>query len=100
MQLTPEQINEFMAKAVLDSQLGDAVKAAASRVMKDLSATYNNPFDEVIKRHVVQMIDAEVVTTYKPLLEAGIKDAMARHMTDEVVEKIITAAMERLRSRY
>lgn len=46
------------------------------------------------------MIDAEVLTTYKPVLEAGIKDAMARHMTEEVVEKIIKSAMERLQGRY
>lgn len=75
MQLTPEQINEFLAKAVLESQIGDAVKASVARVMADLSKSYNNPFDEVIKRHVVQMID-------------------------EVVEKIIKSAMERLQSRY
>lgn len=100
MQLTPEQINEFVAKAVLESQIGDAVKASVARVMEDLRKSYNNPFDEVIKRHVVQMIDAEVLTVYKPMLEAGIKEAMARHMTDETVEKIINAAMERLRSRY
>ncbi len=100
MQLTPEQINEFVAKAVLESQIGDAVKASVARLMADLSKSFNNPFDEVIKRHVVQMIDAEVLTTYKPILEAGIKDAMARHMTDEVVERIIKSAMERLQSRY
>lgn len=100
MQLTPEQINEFIAKAVLESQIGEAVKASVARAMEDLRKSYNNPFDEVIKRHIVQMIDAEVLTVYKPMLEAGIKEAMARHMTDEVVTKIIDAAMERLRSRY
>ena len=100
MQLTPEQINEFVANAVLESQIGEAVKASVARVMEDIHKSYNNPFDEVIKRHVVQMIDAEVLTVYKPMLEAGIKDAMAWHMTEETVEKIITVAMERLRSRY
>ena len=100
MQLTPEQINEFVAKAVLESQIGAAVTASVARVMEDLRKSYNNPFDEVIKHHVAQMIDAEVLTVYRPVLEAGIKDAMARHMTDEVVEKIINSAMERLRSRY
>ena len=100
MQLTPEQINEFVANAVLQSQLGEAVKASVARVMEDLRKSYNNPFDEVINRHVMQMIDAEVLTAYKPTLETGIKDALARHMTDEVVEKIIRSAMERLSSRY
>jgi uncharacterized membrane-anchored protein YjiN (DUF445 family) len=100
MQLTPEQVNEFIAKAVLDSQIGEAVQGAVKRVMEDLRKNYNNPFDEVVKRHISQLIDKEVMTTYKPTLEAGIKAAMAEHMTGEVVEKIISSAMERLKSRY
>lgn len=100
MQLTPEQINEFVAKAVLESQIGDAVKQSVERVMKDLRQSYNNPFDDVIKRHVVQIIDDEVKRVYRPLLEEGIKAAMAQWATEEVLTKIIDSATERLRSRY
>lgn len=100
MQLTPEQVNEFVAKAVLESQIGEAVQAAVNRVMEDLKKSYNNPFDAVIKQHINAVIDKEVLSTYRPILEAGIKEAMKNHMTDEVVEKIISAALEKLRSRY
>jgi uncharacterized membrane-anchored protein YjiN (DUF445 family) len=97
MQLSPEQINEFLAKAVLESQIGDAVKASIKRVTDELSKSYNNPFDEVIKRHVNNLIDAELLATYRPTLEAGIQKAMASYMTEDVMDKIVTAALEKLR---
>jgi 3-methyladenine DNA glycosylase AlkC len=101
MQLTPEQINTFIADAVLQSQIGEAVKQSVARSVSELSKTYNNPFDEVIKRHVTQLIDAEVMTTYRPVLEAGIKDALARYMTDDVLTTIVETALTKLRnSRY
>lgn len=100
MELTPEQINDFVAKAVLESQIGQAVKDSIARVMKDLTKTYDNPFDVVIKRHIQELIDKEVIATYYPILEAGIKDALAKYMIDEIVNGIIKAGMEKLRSRY
>lgn len=100
MKLTPQQINEFIAKSVMDSQIGEIVNGAVQRSIAELSKSYNNPFDDVIKRFVRELIEKEVLATYAPLLEAGIKDAMAKHMTDEVMQSIIKAALAKLESRY
>lgn len=100
MELTPEQINDFISKAILESQIGKAVQDSVARVVAELSKSYNNPFDAVIKSQVSKLIETEVITTYKPLLEAGIKEAMAEHMTGDVVQKIINSAMEKMNSRY
>ena len=79
---------------------GEQQRASIARAMEDMRKSYGNPFDEVIKRHVAQMIDAEILAVYRPVLEAGIKEALARHMTDEVVEKIISTSLQRLIGRY
>jgi uncharacterized membrane-anchored protein YjiN (DUF445 family) len=100
MELTPQQINEFIAKTVMDSQIGEVVKGAVQRSIAELSKSYNNPFDDVVKRYVRELIEKEVLATYAPLLETGIKDAMAKHMTDEVMQSIIKAALAKLESRY
>lgn len=97
MQLTPEQINEFIANAVLESQLGEAVKASVARVMDDMRRSFSNPFDEVIKRHVAKVVEELVSTQYRTVLEEGIKTRLAEAMTDEVFEKIIEAAIERFK---
>lgn len=96
MQLTPEQINDFLAKAILESQIGDVVKGAVERSVADLSKSYNNPFDAVIKREIERIIAAQVQSTYKPILEGGIQSAMAKCLTEDVITNIINAATEKL----
>ena len=100
MELTPEQVNSFIANAILESQIGAVVKEAVDRSITDLSRSYNNPFDQVIKNEVASLIQKEVAEQYRPQLEAGIKAAIAKHMTDEVVSKIINAAIEKLGRTY
>ena len=99
MQLTPEQINEFVAKAVLESQIGNAVKDSVARVMKDLQAAYNNPFDQVIKQHVLAIIETQLRETYKEQIQAQIRDALAKAVTDDFVQKLVQVAIDRV-SRY
>jgi hypothetical protein len=100
MQLSAEQVNQFLADAVLKSTIGDAVKAAVEKSIKDLSATYQNPFEQVIKNHVVQLIDKEVTERYRPRLEGEIRSAMAKVVTEETMAAIIKAATERLGRVY
>lgn len=100
MELTPQQINDFIAKAVLDSAIGEAVKAAVDKVLSDLQKSYNNPFETVIKSHVTSMIDKVLATQFAPQIEAGVKAALDKSLTDEVLKSITAAAIERLRRNY
>jgi hypothetical protein len=100
MMLTPEQVNEFVAKAVMDSEIGLAVQESVKRVMADLRKSYDNPFDAVIKRHVIDAIDKELVTNYGDDIRQGVQKALKSYISEEIIEKIVTAATEKLRSRY
>lgn len=100
MQLSPEQINEFLSKAILESQIGEAVQQSITRVMEELKRTYNNPFDDVIKKHINQIIDSELLTTHRAALQDGIRTRLEQYLTDEIIQKIMDAAMERLRRNY
>lgn len=96
MQLTPEQINDFLAKSVLESQIGAAVQASVKRAVESLSKTYNNPFDAVIRAAVVDLIRNEVNTTHRALLEATVKEKLQEALPQEVVSKLVEAAFEKL----
>jgi uncharacterized membrane protein YheB (UPF0754 family) len=100
MQLTPEQVNEFISKAILESQIGEAVKASVERVMADLKKSYQNPFDDVIKRHVNQAIEQLIVAEYAPVISERVKSALAEQMTDDMVGKIISHAVEKMQRGY
>lgn len=100
MELTAEQINDFLSKAILESQIGEAVKASVARVLADLNKTYQNPFDGVIQRHVMDLIDKELREHYAPLVEERVKESLSKSLTDEVIQKIVDAGLDRLRKGY
>jgi pantothenate kinase-related protein Tda10 len=100
MELTPEQVNSFIANAILESQIGAVVKAAVDRSVAKLSQSYDNPFDQVIKNEVASLIQKEVAEKYRPQLEASIKAAIEKHMTNEVIQNIINAAIDKLGRTY
>lgn len=100
MELTGDQVNKFLSDAILKSQIGEVVKKAVEKSIADLSKSYENPFDAVVKREVLNLIEKEVHSQYKPLLEERIKAAMKHWATNEVLDKIVEAATERLKSRY
>jgi predicted transcriptional regulator len=100
MELTAEQVNSFIANAILESQIGAVVKGAVDRSIADLSKNYQNPFDQVIKNEVASLIQKEVAEKYRPQLEAGIKASIEKHMTDEVIQKIISTAIDKLGRGY
>lgn len=100
MELTAEQINDFIGKAVLESQIGKAVQESVTKVVASLSKSYDNPFDRVIGNQVAVLIEEQVRTTYRPILEERIKASMQQLMTDEIVEKLIEAAFKKLTSSY
>jgi uncharacterized membrane-anchored protein YjiN (DUF445 family) len=96
MQLTPEQINEFIAKAVLESQIGNAVKESVARVMSQLQSSYNNPFDQVIKHHVSAIIETQLRETYKEQIQAKVQEGLAKAMTEEFVQRLVQATLDRM----
>lgn len=98
--LTPEQVNEFLTRAILDSELGTAVREATTRVLADLRRTTGNPFDTVIKKHVEAMIDKEIMITYRDELETKVREGLARQLTDELINGIVQAALERFRRNF
>lgn len=97
MELTGEQINEFLSKAILESQLGEAVKKAIERNLEDLQKRWDNPFDAVVKSHINQILDKEIMVNFRPALEKRIKESVAQNLTDELIENIFKAGLEKLR---
>ena len=100
MELTAQQVNDFLAKAVMESQIGAVTKAAVQKAVDEMSKSYQNPFDGAIRSHIQILIESELKTVYKPVLEAKVKELLTRTLTDELIEKIVDAGIEKIKSRY
>ncbi len=64
MELTPEQVNEFLANAVLKSQIGKAVQDAVNNVVEKASRSWDNPFEQAIETRLHVLIEEELRTTF------------------------------------
>ena len=96
VQLTPEQINEFIANSIMESQIGKLVQDSVNRVMRDLSTSYNNPFDTAIKSHVSRLIQEELINGYKPQILESVRKALETQVTDDLVSRMIKATFDKI----
>ena len=101
--LTSEQVNEAIAQAIIDSKIGDLLKAAVDEEVKKIRQGYDNPVKKVIEQEVLRQIQHLVQTEYKEQLRATIQE----HLTTEIIDQITIAAWEAFydkikegRSRY
>lgn len=96
MQLTPEQINVFLSNAVLESNIGEAVKESVEKTLKSLTSSYDNPFDKVVKDQVINLIQEQISSTYRPLIEEQVKTSLQKSLTDRIVGEIVQSAIDRM----
>ena len=94
--LNPEMINKMVAEAVLDSAIGEQVRAQVQKNVDELGKTYNNPIDAVIKKHISDLILQCLVAEHDTLLRDKIHEAISGKITDEFVNKVMEAAWRKI----
>lgn len=100
MQLTPEQVNQFLAEAIIKSKIGDAVEACVAKVVKDLQSSYNNPFETAIKAEVSNIIVTVLREKYHDEIKTRVTAALAVKLTDDAIGELIDAAWKKSRRDY
>lgn len=89
--IDPEQINKMVAEAVLNSAIGEQVKVQVQKNVDELGRSYNNPIDDVIKKHVNDLILQCLLQEHAEILKAKIHEALSGKITDEFVNKVMDA---------
>ncbi|MEJ1404715.1 MAG: hypothetical protein RPU73_12740 [Candidatus Sedimenticola sp. (ex Thyasira tokunagai)] len=89
--IDPEQINKLVAEAVLNSAIGEQVKAQVQKNVDELGKSYNNPIDAVIKKHINDLILQCLMAEHAELLKAKVHEALSGKITDEFVNKVMDA---------
>lgn len=98
--LEASAVNDAIAKAVVESRLGVALK---ERIETFLSAknSYGSPsFSDAMKHAVDSELEKIVLnlihTDFKTAIEAKVREAM----TEAVISELVVKAMEKLNSRW
>lgn len=89
--LDPEQINKNITEAVAKSAIGKELQRAIEKAVKDLSQSYNNPFEHIIKMEIEKLIREEVTKHLD-----HIRDEVAKRLTTEVLNDIVSKSLTSL----
>lgn len=91
--ITPEQINEMIREAVMNSSIGAVIKDQVKSAVDGLSSHYNNPIEEAAKKEILHII-VEIMRS--PEMHEKIKSLVINSMTDEFISQITNSAFREL----
>ena len=90
-----EAVNKMVADAILKSAIGEAVKAAIEKELKNLSKAYDNPLEAVIRNHISNQVRELLITEYSAQIKVSIQEKLALELTDEFIYSMAEKAADR-----
>ncbi len=90
-----DAINKMVSDAILKSTLGDAVKKAIDTQLANLTRSYDNPLESVIRMHVADMVREVLRTEHQEALRQRLVAALAEKLSDEFIDRVCEKAADR-----
>ena len=92
--INSEDVNRMVVDAILKSTLGEAVQEAIKKAVKDISRSYDNPLEAVIKKHIDTVIIGVLHSEYKEVMRSQVQKSLEGKVTDDFVSKIVQKAFD------
>ncbi|MHC4621286.1 MAG: hypothetical protein ACYTEQ_26375 [Planctomycetota bacterium] len=92
VKIDPQQVNEAIVQAVLESQIGDKVREAASKALEKTGYPARSVIDDVIYQEVKNVTAALVRQEHEDELKRLVRD----NLTMEKIEEVFTAVWKRV----
>lgn len=91
--ITPEQINQYFANAVLNSALGAHIKEVIEKKLKDLS--WRNLIEGVVEQEIRDATQRFITTEYAEILHNAVKEKVTADFTIALVDKVLDGVLKR-----
>lgn len=95
LKIDPEAVNKLVADAVLNSAIGEAVKKAVDKEIVNLSQSYNNPLESVIRNHVAEITRTVLREEHGEAIRAKVSASLAQKLSDDFIDRVCEKAAER-----
>lgn len=89
IKIDPKDVEKAVADAILKSSLGGHIQKALESA---LGTSWNSPVEQAVKQEVYRIVANIVSAEYEP----KIREAVKVQLTDELVQRVATAAMKSL----
>lgn len=98
VEIDAASVNEYVAKAVLDSTLGNEIKKQIDAAIASMMSSYDNPVRNVVRRVVEEEVRNALLHDEKNL--AIIQAKVREFMTEDVLTDLCGKAWDTLMSKY
>jgi len=95
--LTPDQVNQWLTQAVLDSTLGqqvkDVIEAELGKLFEksySLSHGFDTAVGRLVREEVLKLVREYILVEHVDAIRAKVKEAI----TDAVISRLIAAAVD------
>lgn len=91
----PAAVNDYIAKQIIDSALGERLKETVDEALKALGRYGNDPLKSAVISEVQKQIINLVQTEFAPQIEAAVREAM----TPEFINNLATGFVSSITAR-
>jgi len=103
LDIKSDDINRYVADAIIKSAIGDAVKEQVGKAIDKLKVSYDNPLEKIIQAEVARIVSQMIQDEYKDAIKAKVVEIATEKTTDALVGAIVGKAFDEVfnfRSRY
>lgn len=86
--LSAEQINNQICEAIAKSAIGKELQTTIERAVKDMSASYKNPFEPIVKRFISDAAQKIINDEYSEQITKMVKDRITEQFTEDLFTKL------------
>lgn len=94
--IKPEEIDEYVKKAIIESSIGKILKESSEKWIKEVcesSYRYDSPMKNMIQNIIRDMLHAEIC---KPENLALIKEAFISKINEATINEVVYKMMEKI----
>lgn len=96
----PAAINEYVAKQIIDSALGERLKETVEEALKQLSRYGNDPLKSAVQSEINKQVLNLVHTEFAPQIEAAVREAMTSEFINGLALGFVSSITAQIDKRY
>lgn len=100
IKVDPEAINEYLAKQIIESTLGENLREVVEEALKAFSSYGNNPLKSAVQSEISKQVQQLVRTEFAPQIEASVREAMTPEFIQGLAAAFISSITSQIDRRF
>ena len=98
--IDPNAINEYIAKQIIESSLGDRLQETVSEALKAFGSYGNDPLKSAVTSEINRQIMILVREEFAPQIEASVREQMTPEYIQGLVHGFMASVTAQIDKRY